>query len=133
MTLVINQLLDQQSLNDENPTQAPTDNTDEIPPESAMPFWDWCPESDDEQIEEVFIEDTPVIKVVSQRNYNLCNKGPIPNDTSSKEDKIPLRKITPPPAPPKPNDTTQGKTSRKTSKVVPTNTNKPSTSSLNWE
>jgi hypothetical protein len=43
MTLVINQLLDQQSLNDEIPAQDPTDTTDEIPPESAMPFWDWCP------------------------------------------------------------------------------------------
>jgi hypothetical protein len=70
-----------------------------------MPFWDWCPKSDDEQIEEVFIEDTPVIKVVAQRNYNLCNKGPVLDTPSPKEEQIPLRKITPPPAPPKPNDT----------------------------
>jgi hypothetical protein len=49
MTLVINQLLDQQSLNDEQPVEAQTDTTEEVPPESAMPFWDWCPDSDDEK------------------------------------------------------------------------------------
>jgi hypothetical protein len=40
MTLVINQLLDQQSLDDESHAQAPADVTDEAPPEYAMPFWD---------------------------------------------------------------------------------------------
>jgi hypothetical protein len=33
-------LLDQHSLNNENPTQAQTDTTKEIPLESSMPFWD---------------------------------------------------------------------------------------------
>jgi hypothetical protein len=52
MTLVINQLLEKQSLNDEIPTQALTDITDEIPIEFSMPFWDWYLELDDEQIKE---------------------------------------------------------------------------------
>jgi hypothetical protein len=75
------------------------------------------------------VEDTPLIKVSSQKNYNLCIKIPIHDAPSSKNDKAPLRKINPPPAPPKPNDPTQGKTSGKTNKASPTNTNKPSTSS----
>jgi len=52
------------------------------------------------------MEDTPATKVISQRNYNLCSKGPTPNIPSSKDDKIPLMKITPPPSTPKPNDPT---------------------------
>jgi len=59
---VINHLLDQHSLNYENPTQAPTNTANEVPPEFSMPFWDCCPQSNDEQIEEAFIEDTPIIK-----------------------------------------------------------------------
>jgi hypothetical protein len=41
---------------------------------------------------------------------------------------IPLRKITPPPSPPKPNDTTQVKINNKKRKFTPTNIDKPSTS-----
>jgi hypothetical protein len=40
MILVINQLLYQQSLNDENHAQSQNDTTEEIPSESAMHFWD---------------------------------------------------------------------------------------------
>jgi hypothetical protein len=71
MTLVINQLLDQQSLNDEQPNKAENEETtEEAPPESTMFLWDWCIDSDDEHIEEVFIGDTPVVKF-SPRDYNL--------------------------------------------------------------
>jgi hypothetical protein len=49
-----------------------------------MPFWDWCPESDDEKIEEILIGDTQVVKDVAPKGYNLRNKGPIPNTPSSK-------------------------------------------------
>jgi hypothetical protein len=58
MTLVINQLLDQQSLDDESHVQDPSGVVDEAPPESSMPFWDWCTESDDEKIEEILAGDT---------------------------------------------------------------------------
>jgi hypothetical protein len=91
-------------------------------------------ESDDEQIEEVFIEDTPVIKVVAHKEIiSLRNKGPIPNTLPQFKDQIPLRKITPPPAPPKPNDTSQGKINNKTRKSSPTNIDKPSTSAFRLE
>jgi hypothetical protein len=46
------------------------------------------------------MEYTPVIKATTQKNYNVCKKGPIPDTPSSKYDKkVPLKKITPPPAP----------------------------------
>jgi len=90
-----------------------------------MPFWDWCLESEDEKIEEIFVEDIPVIKVVAQKNYNLRNKGPI----LDKDDKIPLRKITPPPAAPKSNEPPASKASGKTNKILQTNTNELSTPS----
>jgi len=113
-------LLDQQSLNDKIPIQDPIDTIDEISPEFAMPFWDWCPKSDNEHIEEVFIKDMSIFMDTSPRSYNLRNKGPIPNTSSSfKEDN------TPPPAPPKPNDTSQGKINNKTRKSTPTNIDKP--------
>jgi hypothetical protein len=38
-----------------------------------MSLWDWCIDSDDEQIEEVLIGDTPIIKA-SPRDYNLHKK-----------------------------------------------------------
>jgi hypothetical protein len=69
-----NQLLDQQSLNDESPIQAPTETTDEIPLEYAMSVLDWFPELDDEHIEELFVEDTPFIKATAQTKYNLRKK-----------------------------------------------------------
>jgi hypothetical protein len=71
MTLVINQLLDQQILDDEIHAQAPSGVVDEAPLESAMPFWDWCTESDDEKIEEILVGDTQVVKVVAPKGYNL--------------------------------------------------------------
>jgi len=74
------------------------------------------------------VEDTLIVKVVAQRNYNLCRKGTNPNIPSSKDDKIPLRKITPNPSTLNPNDQTQGKTNGKLGKIVPTKTNKPSIS-----
>jgi hypothetical protein len=109
MTLVINQLLDQQSLDDEIHAQAPSGVVDETPPESTMPFWDWCVESDDEQIEEILVRDTQVVKVATPKGYNLRNKGPLSNPPSSKEDNIPLRKITPPLVLPKQSNTVQKK------------------------
>jgi hypothetical protein len=60
-----------------------------------MPFWDWCIDSDDEQIEEIFVEYAPIVKFVP-KEYNLHNKGLVPITSSSKENNIPLRKITPP-------------------------------------
>jgi hypothetical protein len=59
-----------------------------------MSFWDWCIDSDDEKIEEIFVEYTLIVKVVP-RDYNLCNKGPTSPISSSKDANIPLRKITP--------------------------------------
>jgi hypothetical protein len=109
MTLVINQLLDQQSLNDEQPSDIVNDDTtEEPPPEVVMFLWDWCIDSDDEKIEEIFVENTPVVKVVP-RDYNLHNKGPVPNTSSSQDANVPLRKITPPIPTPKPSIPTQNK------------------------
>jgi hypothetical protein len=51
MTLEINQLLDQQSLDDEIHAPSPSDTSNENPPESDMPFWYWCIESNNEEIE----------------------------------------------------------------------------------
>jgi hypothetical protein len=129
MTLVINQFLDQQSLDDEIHAQDPSDTSDENPPESTMPFWDWCVESDDEQIEEILTGDTQVVKVIAPKGYNLCNKGPPSDPPSSKEENIPLRKITPPPVLPKQSNTVLEKTNNKTGKTVVANKDKPSMSS----
>jgi hypothetical protein len=74
------------------------------------------------------VEGIPIIKVSSTRNYNLRNKGPVPDTASSKNEKIPLNKITHPPIDPKLNDSTQGKTNGKTRKKFLASTNKPSTS-----
>jgi hypothetical protein len=71
MTLVINELLDRQDLNDEKPKEEEKkETTKETPQESTMFLWDWCIDSDDEKIEEFFMGDTPVIKV-SPRDYKL--------------------------------------------------------------
>jgi hypothetical protein len=94
-----------------------------------MPFWDWCVDLDDEQIEEILVGDTQVVKVIFPKGYNLCNKGPLSNSLSSKEDKIPLRKITPPPVLPKQSNTVQEKTNNKIDKTIVANKDKPSTSS----
>jgi len=52
MTLVINQLLHQQSLNDEKLDKADHEETTEkAPTESTMFLWDWCIDSNDEHIE----------------------------------------------------------------------------------
>jgi hypothetical protein len=48
MTLVINQFLDQHSLDDEIHAQIPFDTGNKNPLESAIPYWDWCVESNDE-------------------------------------------------------------------------------------
>jgi hypothetical protein len=103
--------LDQQSLNDEQYTEAQIDTTEEVRTESRMPFWDWCPDSDDEQTKEIFLEDTQVTKD-AQRNYNLCNKGPTPIISLSKEDNIPLKTTTPPPSTSKSNVPTQRENQR---------------------
>jgi len=74
-----------------------------------MPFWDWCPDSNDDKIEHIFVEDTPVTKDDTRRNYNICKKGQATNIPSSKYDKIPLRNISPALSTQKPNEPTQGK------------------------
>jgi hypothetical protein len=127
MTLVINQLLYQQSLNDEQPIEDHTNITEEVPPEFAMPLWDWCIDSYDEKIEEVFVEYTPIVKFVP-KEYKLHRKGQIPIISCSKIGNIPLREITPPLPTSKPNVLTQGKLSGKSDKIVPANTSKTSTS-----
>jgi hypothetical protein len=51
MNLVINQLLDQQRMNDEHPSDLANDDTIEEPPLDIFMFlWDWCIDSDDEKI-----------------------------------------------------------------------------------
>jgi hypothetical protein len=74
MTLVINQLLDQQSLDDEIHAQVPSDTSNENPPESTMPFWDWCVESDDEQIEEILTEIHKLLKSLAPKGITCTTK-----------------------------------------------------------
>jgi hypothetical protein len=62
MTLVINQLLDQQEKMMNNQGSKKEETTEETTQESAMFLWDWCIDSDEEHIEEVFVGDTQVIK-----------------------------------------------------------------------
>jgi len=48
MTLVINHILDQQSLNDEQLKEEKNEETtEEDPPESTMFLWYWCIDLDD--------------------------------------------------------------------------------------
>jgi hypothetical protein len=52
MTLVINQLLDQEDINEEQPKEEENEEViEENPQEYAMFLWDWCIDSDDEHIE----------------------------------------------------------------------------------
>jgi hypothetical protein len=83
---------------------------------------DWCLESDDEKIEDKFMEDTPIFKDSSENNYNLCNKGPV----FDKDDNITHRKITPP-ATPKLNDPPPSKSNGETNKFVPVKKKEQST------
>jgi hypothetical protein len=130
MTLVINQLLDQKGLNDEQPKEAENEETIEDPPqESTMFLWDWCIDSDDEQIEEVFIGDTPVIKV-APKEYNLCNKGVVPNTYSSPRTNTALNKIIPPIPTLKPSTPTPITTNTKSNTPFSANNSKPSTFTL---
>jgi hypothetical protein len=63
MTLVINQLSYQQSLNDEQPSETVNDDTTKVPPPKFIMFlWDYCIDSNDQQIEEIFVENTQVVK-----------------------------------------------------------------------
>jgi hypothetical protein len=128
MTLVINQLLYQQSLDDEQPSDIVNyDTTEDPPPDVTIFLWDWCIDSDDEKIEEFFVENTPAVKVVP-RYYNLHSKGPVPNIFSSQDTSVPLGKIAPPITTPKPSISTQTKGKNKFDMVILGNIDKPSTS-----
>jgi hypothetical protein len=91
-----------------------------------MSLWDWCIDSDDEKIEEVFIGDTPVIKY-SPRDYNLHNKGVVPN-TSSSPKPTPLSGKSPPITTSKPSTPAPTTASDKSNTIVSANNNKSSTS-----
>jgi len=84
-------------------------------------------ESDDENIEEILVGDMQVVKVVAPKGYKLRRKCLVPNTPSSKEDNIPLRKITPPLVLPKKNCATPGKTNNKNGKPILENKDKPRT------
>jgi hypothetical protein len=63
MTLVINYLLYQQILIEKQPNESKNEEIiEEAPLEYVMFLWDRCIDSDDENIEEVFIGDTLVAK-----------------------------------------------------------------------
>jgi hypothetical protein len=87
----------------------------------------WCIDSNNEKIEEIFVENTSVV-MSSPRDYNLCNKGLVPNSSSSQEGNIPLKNITPHIPTPKPSIPTYTKEKNKSNLSVTANTNKPSTS-----
>jgi hypothetical protein len=96
MTLVINQLLYHESLNDEISAQAPTNTTDEIPLEFAMPFWTSVQNQMMNRLKKSLSKICQLSRLFPKEIIFYTTKDPIPNATSPKEDKIPLRKITPP-------------------------------------
>jgi hypothetical protein len=94
-----------------------------------MFLWDWCIDLDGEHIEEVFIGDTPVIKV-SPRDYNLYNKGIVPNTSPPQKSHASLRKIICLVPTTKPSTTTPTKASNKSDTHVSANNIKTSTLNL---
>jgi len=71
-----------------------------------MFFWDWCLDSDNEQIEEISIGDTQIPKG-DPKDYNLCNKGVVDNMPLSSKIFPSPRKISPPMTAQKPNNPSQ--------------------------
>jgi hypothetical protein len=60
-----------------------------------MFLWDWCLDSDDEKVEEIFVGDTQIMKV-SPKDYNLHNKGVVSNTPLPYKTSPSPRKISPP-------------------------------------
>jgi hypothetical protein len=127
MNSVVNQLLNQQSLNNKQPNEEGNkETTEETPEKYIMSLGDWCVDSEDKQIEEVLIGYTLVIKS-SPKDYNLCNKGAIPSNSSySPKTNASLGKIIP--LVPALNPSTPIPTNSKSNTIVSTNNKKYSTS-----
>jgi type IV secretory pathway VirB9-like protein len=98
LTLVINQLLDQEAATD-NQTQE-TENEEfneekDTTEESSMFLWDWCLYSDNEKVEEIYVGDTQTMKS-TPKYYNLDSKRAMENTPLPSKTTLATRNINPP-------------------------------------
>jgi hypothetical protein len=117
MTLVINQLLDQQEVVDDQTKETKKEETIEDKDtieESTMFLWDWCLDSDDEQVEDNLCRRYPDPKG-APKDYNLCNKGVVANTPLPSKIVPSPRKISPPTTAQKPNNPAQANSNPNTS------------------